>query len=381
MMKNRKTRGKGKLYLATGILCVLALVGTACSSSTAASSTSTTAVSGKSAGLTRAEKQLAPYVGHPTPFPVTEKLDKLPPRSSNIVFLECAAGPCANFGKLMAAPIAELGIHLTIISSGLFPSQAQAAAESALALHPAAVIVAGTALSQFGGTLTALEKAGTPVFGIGVDNGTQYGLSATLGSQVTVALAGQLMADWVLIHKGPSAHVVYFGAPELDFSPVMSNGFDAELKNVCPKCTVSLSQLSVLTYGSTSPGLVVSYLRDNPSVNTLVFSSESGADGLPSALTEAGLNPTTFGFAPDTINLGDIKAGTLNGGGLGLDSLSEVWSLMDIIAKTLTHQSYPASETVAVTEVLNQSNVNDYDVQNGWSGYPDAPAMMKKLWP
>ncbi len=88
-------------------------------------------------------------------------------------------------------------------------------------LHPAAVIVAGTTLSLFGGTLKALEQAGIPVFGIGVTGGQAYGLTAVSGGQNDDILGGQLMADWVLVHKGIHANVVFFGAPELSFSPYM----------------------------------------------------------------------------------------------------------------------------------------------------------------
>jgi ribose transport system substrate-binding protein len=307
-------------------------------------------------------------------------LKKKPPAGTKIAYLECGAPICAMFAKLMAAPTAALGAKLTVISAGFFSSTVQSAAEAALALHPSAVIVAGTTLSLFGGTLKALEQAGIPVFGIGVTGGAQYGLTAVSGGQSDDIAGGQQMADWVLLHKGPHANVAFFGAPELSFSPYMWTAFSTQLKKICPTCKASLSQLSVLTYGTTAPNTIVSYLRANPSVNTAVFPSEEGAEGLPAALTNAGLSLTTFGFAPTSVDLADIKSGAI-AGGIGLDSMTEVWQTMDIIAKTLTHQKVSPSEEGGVIEVLNKSNVTAADVSNGWSGYPDVAKRFASLWP
>jgi ABC-type sugar transport system substrate-binding protein len=109
--------------------------------------------------------------------------------------------------------------------------------------------------------------------------------------------------------------------------------------------------------------------------------AEEGAEGLPSALSEAGLSSiTTFGFAPTSVNLADIKAGKL-AGGLGIDLNLEAWVISDIIAKSLTHQKVPTAELRGVVEVLNKSNVTASAIKNGWEGYPDVAQRFAKLWP
>lgn len=363
------------------LLIVMALASTVVMTATVGvAEAANSRVTATSTGLATANVGLAPITGHPNAFPVTVKLNKRPPAGTKIAYLECGAPICAMFAKLLVAPTAALGATLTAISAGFFSSTVQSAAEAALALHPSAVIVAGTTLSLFGGTLKALEQAGIPVFGIGVTGGTQYGLTAVSGGKSDDIDGGQLMADWVLVHKGTHANVVFFGAPELSFSPYMWTAFSTQLRKICPTCKASLSELSVLTYGTTAPNTIVSYLRANPSVNTAVFATEQGATGLPAALTDAGLSLTTFGFAPPSATLADIKSGAI-AGGIGLDSATEVWQTMDIIAKTLTHQKVPASEEGGVIEVLNKSNVTAADVSNGWSGYPDVAKRFASLWP
>ncbi len=354
------------------LLVIIALAAAAFGGSSASQASTSATESAKAA--------LAPYVGHPNAFPVTQKLSKKPPTGTTIAYLECGAPTCAMFAKDLKASTTALGVKLHVISAGLFSSTVQSAAEAALSEHPSAVIVAGTTLSDFGGTLTALEKAGVPVFGIGVTGGKAAGLTAVSGGQDDDVKVGQLMADWVLVHKGTNAHVVFFGAPELSYSPYAWNAFHAQLKKICPTCSSVESQLSVLTYGSSAPSTVVSYLRANPSVNTTVFATEEGATGLPSALTAAGLTHiTTFGFAPSGVNLADIKAGKLTGG-IGLDFDTEVWQITDVIAKTLTHQKVGASEQGGVIEILKSSNVTSADVKNGWSGYPNVAQRFASLW-
>jgi ribose transport system substrate-binding protein len=372
-------KGGFAALLMTAILAAAAYGG---SSVAQASTISRIASSSSSkAEITAAKAALAPYVAHPSTFPVTQKLKEKPPAGTTIAYLECGAPTCAMFAKDLQASTAALGAKLDVISAGLFSSTVQSAANAALAEHPSAVIVAGTTLSEFGGTLAALEKAGIPVFGIGVTGGKAYGLTAVSGGQNDDVKVGQLMADWVLVHKGANAHVVFFGAPELSYSPYAWNAFDAQLKKICPTCSAVESELSVLTYGSSAPSTVVSYLRANPSVNTTVFATEEGATGLPSALSAAGLTHiTTFGFAPSAVNLSDIKAGKLSGG-VGLDFDTEVWQITDVIAKTLTHQKVGATEQGGVIEILKSSNVTSADVKNGWSGYPNVAKRFASLWP
>jgi ribose transport system substrate-binding protein len=377
LMRLHMLRTSFRLLTATAVISSLAMIGTLGTAQAA-----TVRGTAQSSAVSTAKKGLAPYTGHPNAFPVTEKLKKKPMAGTTIDYLECGAPTCATAAADLKAPIAKLGEKLDVVSAGFSSSTVQSAANTALANHPAAVIVAGITLSDFGGTLAALEKAGIPVFGIGVTGGQKYGLTAVSGGQNGDVQAGQLMADWVLVHKGTHANIVFFGAPELSFSPYVWNAFSSQLKKICPSCKATQSQLSVLTFGSSAaPTAVVSYLRANPAVNTTVFVAEEGAEGLPSALSAAGLSSiTTFGFAPTSVNLADIKTGKL-AGGLGIDLNLEAWVISDMIAKSLTHQKIPPAELNGVVEVLNKSNVTTTDIENGWEGYPDVAQRFTKLWP
>jgi hypothetical protein len=381
-MNPLKNLARRRLFVVALVVSSMALasVGVAEAAPTSRAGTHVTPPS----GLSIAKKQLAPYNGRFPAFPITQRLKKKPAASDDIVYLACGASQCATFGTLLGEAAKALGVKFTTINAGLFPSQAQAAAGAALALKPSAVIVAGLALSSYGHTLKPIEKLHIPIIGIGTDDGEKYGLTADLGNQVTVALAGALMADWVAINQGATANVAFFGTPELDFSPVMWSGFSSQMKKVCKSCQVALTQMTVLDFGtSAASALVVAYLRAHPSVNTVVFAAAPGSDGLAPALAEAGLSSVTvFGWNPDNTGLASIKAGQI-AGGIGLDTLTSCWQAIDIIAKLLTHQSFPASETNAVLEVLNKNDVTSQDVSSveGWSAYHNAQALTEALWP
>ncbi len=236
-------------------------------------------------------------------------------------------------------------MSLTVINSGSTATSSQAAAATALAKKPAAVLLPAVDPQLFGGALHQLDSAGIPVAGVGIINGVPYGVEVSAGGQASVETAGKLMADWVVAQKGAKANVVFFGTPELSFSAPMQTSFEAALKQTCPSCEASYQQISVTTFGTTAPGQVVSYLQSHPATNTVVFASMEAATGLAAALKDADMDVTTLGFAPSPSNLQDIKNGGLTAG-LGLDLPVQEWVQVDLAARLIAHQTIaPPSST------------------------------------
>jgi ribose transport system substrate-binding protein len=365
------------LLLTAALLASVAACG---SSSSTGSSTSTTSGEGSNADVAAAKAAIAPYTGQPSAFPATEKLDKLPPDGSEYVYLQCISPFCAQLAKGLVAPTKALGVKLSTINSGLTATSSQSAASSALAKDPAAVLISAVQPQAFGQTLHQLGDAGVAVAGVGIVDGKPYGVQASIGTQVNDKLAGKLMADWIRVNKGPDAKVVFFGSPELDFSPLMQKGFEDELTNVCPGCTFDSDEISVLTIGTTAPAKVVSYLQSHPDTNTAVFAAMDTATGLAAALKVADMHITTLGFAPSASNLQDIKDGGLTAG-LAVDSLVQAWVFADVAARLVTKQPIKPSELNVDLQFLEQDDVTTADTVNGWTGYPDTAERFAKLWP
>jgi ribose transport system substrate-binding protein len=371
--------GPQRRVRAAGMVGAAILAGSAlaaCGSSSSSSTSSTT--SSAPANVAAAEAAIAPYTGHPSAFPVTEPLGKPLPAGKKFVYLQCSTPVCALLGQLLAPAVKTLGGTLTVINSGGTASSSQAAASSALALKPAAVLLPAVTPSVFGDSLKRLGEAGIKVTAVGVINPTVYGIDFSIGGQDSIERTGRLMADWVIVHKGPKANVVFYGTPELDFSSYMQHAFEKELAKNCPSCKVRSMPISVTTFGTTAPQTVVNDLQGNPSTNTAVFATEEAATGLPAALKAAGLSVTTLGFAPAPANLQDIKTGGLTAG-LGLDLPVQEWTHVDGTARLLLGEPLTPKETEVPLQFLGKEDIT-FDPAKGWTGYPDFAERFAKLW-
>jgi ribose transport system substrate-binding protein len=353
--------------------------GTAGTSSPATASSTASADTGNAAGLAAAKQALAPYTGHPSPFPATEKLAKLPAPGSKFVFLQCGSPVCAIFSQLMPAPAKALGVNFVAVNSGNTATSSQAGAAAALSDKPAAVLVGASNPQLYGDYLHKLISAGSVVAGGGTVGGSSYGVQEAVGGAQDVAHAGDVMADWVTVNKGPSANVVFFGTPELAFSAGMQAAFAQTLTQSDPGVKADYQQLSIATFGTTAPNQVISYLQSHPSVNTVVFASMEGATGLAAALKDAHLSPTTLGFAPTSSNLQDIADGGLTAG-LALDFNVQVWMQLNLAARLIAQQTTSPSNLEVDMQLLTKSDLQGMNLSHGWTGYPDVAQRFATLW-
>lgn len=375
---SRLHRSRTRLALIS--LAAVALAVTACSSSGGGKATPTSGQSGgNAAGVASAKQALLGYVGHSSPFPGTQKLAKLPAKGSKFVFLQCSAPVCAIFAQLMAAPAKQLGVDLQTVNSGSSATTSQAAAATALSNKPAAVLVGASDPQLYGDYLHKLVNAGSVVAGGGTVGGKSYGVQEAVGGEHSVMLVGSLLADWVTVHKGPSANVVFFGTPQLTFSKGVQASFAKDLPQRCPGCKADYQDLSITTFGTTAPNQVISYLQSHPKTDTVVFASMEGATGLAAALRNAHVSPTTIGFAPTPSNLQDIKQGGLTAG-LALDFNVQVWMQMNLAARLIAHQTTSVSNLEVDLQFLAKSDLAGKDYPQGWTGYPDVAQRFAKLW-
>lgn len=374
----RGHRGRRAALAGAAGLAALSLAACGSASSSSSSHASSPSKAGQSANVAAARAAIAPYTGHPSAFPVTQPLGKRLPAGTKFVYLQCSTPICALIGQLLAPAVKTIGGSLSVINSGGTASTSQAAASSALGLKPAAVLIPAVNPSEFGTSLKRLDAAGIKVTSVGVIGGKPYGIQYAIGGLGSTTAAGKLMADWVIVHKGPTANVVFYTAPELDFSSYMQKAFEQELAKNCPSCTVRSVPISVETIGSTAPQTIANDLQAHPSTNVAVFATEEAATGVPAALKAAGVSVTTIGFAPAPANLQDIKNGGLTAG-LGLDLPVQQWTQVDATARLLLGETPPAGEANVDLEFLGQKQIT-FNPSMGWTGYPDFAQRFAKLW-
>lgn len=370
--------------IATAGLAILVIA--ACGSSS--SSTSSLAASGGSsatspagANTAAASAAIAPYIGHPSAFPVNLPLNGKLPAGTTFAFLQCGSPICGLVSQLLAPAVHAVGANLRIINAGSTASSAQGAAASALSLKPAAVLIIGIVPSEYGGGLKKLSDAGIKVVSISVAGPTKpYGITFNYVGLPSETLSGRELADWVIVHKGPEANVAFYAIPEVAFTPYMEAAFKQELAKNCPSCKVRFVPVDITSIGTKAPQTVVNDLQAHPSTNYMVFAPAEAAQGLPAAMKSAGLSVPDVSYTPEPQELQDIKTGGMTAG-FASDLPTQIWTWVDVTARSILGQPPTAGEVAGSGpfQFLSQKDIT-FDPAKGWTGYPDFAQRFAKLW-
>lgn len=375
------------------LVLMLSLVVTACgSSSDSSSSESTTAAEtdsneagnggeGGAPDMAAVKQELAPYIGQPSPFPVTEKLKEIP-KGATVDYVDCGSPICALYYELMTPAAAELEIKLNRIKAGTAANTVAAAFDTVLAQKPDAVIVGSIELPLWAQPLKELQEAEIPVVTSGITNIEEAGVVSPQLSNHASEVAGKLLADYAVTEMGggDKTDAVFYETPELSFTTVAAEAFNQQFEAICPGCPVRTAKIGVEEFGSTAPNTVVSDLQAHPDTTLAVFGAASGIEGLPAAMQAAGIEIETLGYAPAPAELQYLKEGKQTAA-LGYDTPVAALNLIDMAVRQIVGQKLagPQAEGLPVNQFLVQSDIT-FDPSHGWTGYPDFEERFAKLW-
>jgi ribose transport system substrate-binding protein len=333
-------------------------------------------------GKQAAEAFIAPYVGHPSPFPVTEKLNEIP-KGSTVAYMDCGTPICSQVFAGITPAAEMLGINLERIKAGSSASTISAAFDSVVAKKPDGVIAMADPVTFWSKQLKELEAAEVPVLveGIGGAEAEEYGVHTGLsGSAAANALGGELLANYVAAKMTPNASVVFYEVAGVGVTEETAEAFVSTLESACPECSVRTVPISPETLGNTAPQVVVSDLQANPDTNVGVFSSGQILLGLPDALHAAGIDIETLDYGPEPSNLQYLKEGKETAA-LATDFPVIAWTLIDQISREMIGQELTGleAEGIGVNQFLTQKEIT-FDPTKGWTGYPDFVERFAKLW-
>jgi len=374
------------------VACVAMLTLSACGSSgsstgstgststqTAATTTSNAAAEGQ-----QAASVVAPYIGKPSAFPVTEKLNK-PPKGATVTFMDCGTPVCAALWQLLQPAAATMGVKLDHIKSGLSANTISSAFDSVVAKKPDGVIAAATPIALWSKQLAELKKAKVPVVaeGVAASEAEKYGVPAgNLGTKAAEELSGKLLANYVRAKMAPSgkANVVVYQLPEVALTKETAGYVVTALKSACPGCSVRTADVSAATLGNKAPSVVASDLQAHPDTTVAVFTSDEIELGLAAALKAAGINVKTLGYGPSPANLQQIKEGRETAA-LATDFPVTIWATLDQLARNMGGQKLtgPEADGLGVLQFLTAKDIK-FDPSKGWTGYPDFPKRFAALW-
>lgn len=369
------------LVVLVGLTAATAACGSSKSASSSSSTTppATSSTPAASSNVAAAEQAIAPYVGKPAPFPVTEPLKKSV-RGKTVAYLN-VGNPINTLLYNLSLPAAKiLGIKLSEVKAGQSAATVGSAFDSVVAMHPDGVMVPGINPELWTKQLKELQAAKIPIVASAILNGPQFGLGAVEGSAADDARSGKLMADYVIAKMDPHPNVAVYSVPEVPAIGAVSQAFTAELKQLCPACQSRTVQIPAATLGSTAPNAVVSDLQSHSGTTVAVFSDDEVELGLPQALKSAGITIKTLGYAPGPANLEYLKAGKETAV-LADDLAVSAWTQMDQMARELGGQALtgPEAQGLDVVQFLTPSDVT-FNPSKGWTGYPDFAPRFAKLW-
>lgn len=394
--KKRFWAGSRTRYLLVAVIAALVLVlglaacGGGGNSGTTEEATTEEAAGGETGGteeaaeeesggssVAQAEETIAPFIGQPSPFPVTDKLKEIP-KGATVPVMDCGTPVCALFWELLSPAAAAMGIHVERIKAGQAANTVSAAFQTALAKEPDAVIVLAIDIHLWQQQLKELQEDKIPVITTGIGEAEEFGIVSPQGADPGNELAGKLLANYVTVEMGKN--VVFYEVPELTFTTLLAEVFTKELEAACPECSVRTAKVSASELGSTAPNTIVSDLQANPETETAVFATGEISAGLAPALQAAGINVETISFTPTPTNLQYLKEGKETAA-LGLDLPVLMWTMVDQTAREIIGQKLtgPEAEGIPVLQFLTQKDIK-FNPAKGWTGYPEFAERFAKLW-
>jgi ribose transport system substrate-binding protein len=332
-----------------------------------------------SADVTAAKALIAPYTGQPSKFPIDTPLTKKP-TGKRIAYLDCGTPICGLFYTLAKPATEALGMSLTSIKAGLAADTVQAAFDTVVQDKYDGVFVPAIPQALWKRGLDQLNTAKIPVVTSGVIGADPAMVAVQQVGTKSTQRSGELLAAQVVASHAAQSNVVFYYTPELDFTNLMKDAFVAEMGKLCAGCTVRTTKVSVATFGTTAPNVIVDDLQAHPDTTTAVFGIGEQTPGLPAALKTAGLTIESIVNSPDPANLEGIQKGDFNLG-LGLDLPVVAWTVADSLARLTTGQAPApgAVDDIPPAQFLAAADLKA-DMSRGWTAYPDFAQRFQALW-
>lgn len=329
----------------------------------------------------RAQDVIAPLLGQPSAFPITEPLKSPLPAGTRIAYIDNGNALVSLIYKLMQPAAAQLGAELYAVRAGTSASGVQSAFSTVVQQRPAAVINTAIDPALWNNQRQELVAAGIPVISLGTVAGADSGLVQPNGA-AAFEKQGRLQAAWLVANSEKAVHAVLYEHSEIAYGSAVKRGFESELEELCPDCTSRVVQIPITEVGNKAPERIVSDLRANPDTTAVVFQSSAAATGLPARLKVAGLTDIKIvGANPVPTNLQYLKDGqsTVE---LGADLNTLAWTAVDTAARLIVGQQ--PQRNVLDGEALVQQFLRPEDITFdptlGFSAYPDVADRFKVIW-
>jgi ABC-type sugar transport system substrate-binding protein len=386
--EHRRSRRRQRRFLTAtaGLAAVAAVTLAGCSSASSTTPGSGSATAGAdsatSSCMTAANNFLKPWDALPTSLSsVYPPLSAKPARGGTIIKLVNGTIPSDNESYQQQA-LAAQAIGWTakeIVFDGTV-ADLNNKFEQAISDKPTAITLGGWPPAALARPLADAKAAGI-VVGLSsvADSATSNpGYASNTAGAATAKEVGQLNAYMFMRDSGCKGSVAIFSLP-FPILKITTDEFQATVKAHCPDCTVSYDEVQSSDIGTPAlPSAVVSKLQSSPSTKYVYAIIGNVADGLASALSQAGVSGVKiFGETPDATSIATLRNNT-NAWWIDENSLIDGWTELDGVLRALE-----AKKAVSDTGGYPLAILTPQNVPPG-TGIPVEPANyqdeFKKLW-
>jgi len=374
------TRGFPAIIATLVLVLAFAACGSDDNSSDSSASAGGATSSGGGEGVATAQERLKPFEATPTEITIKEPLKGAPPAGKTIVMLGTNDPNNQKLQKSLKNLAAMAKWNYAVVSyDPANPATFNAAIDTAITKKANYIAEAGIPL-----TAAMIKKA--------QDAGAKWVLTSVHPAEVKPpiivnanayandALMGKVLADFFVSDSKGKGNVVIEHVPAYPILGGFTDGFQAEVKALCPDCKVKIQEITIpdLTAGKV-PSVMVSALRSNPDADYVAFDVGPFAAGIDAALASAGLSNKVkvIGQAADEAGIAALKTGKQTAW-TGFDPVYSTYVMMDAMFRDSLGMPIDAEASgLQTTQILTKDNVGDIST---WSEPKDALAQFKKLW-
>jgi len=375
------TRGFPAIIATLVLVLAFAACGSDDNSSDSSASAGGATSSGGGEGVATAQERLKPFEATPTEITIKEPLKGAPPAGKTIVMLGTNDPNNQKLQKSLKNLAAMAKWNYAVVSyDPANPATFNAAIDTAITKKANYIAEAGIPL-----TPAMIKKA--------QDAGAKWVLTSVHPVEVKDPIIvdanayendeqmGKVLADFFVSDSKGKGNVVIEHVPAYPILDGFTDGFQAEVKALCPDCKVKIQEITIpdLTAGKV-PSVMVSALRSNPDANYVAFDVGPFAAGIDAALASAGLSQKVkvIGEAADEAGIAALKSGK-HTAWTGFDPVYSTYVMMDAMFRdSLGMPIDQKASALQTTQILTKDNVGS--VGATWGEPKDALDQFKKLW-
>ena len=291
------------------------------------------------------------YTEAPTSITQTEPLPEAPPTGEKVVWLSCDLPVCGLIGKGVEDAAAAAGWEYEQINyEGANPATLTAAFERALTVDPTAVIESGVPPEAgWSSVIPDYIDAGVPIITSYISTPTEdlpEGIIANVGGPPVFDEYAKVIANWFIWNSNAEGKALIHRVDAYPILKLHADQLVGYIEAGCSECDISTEvQSTAADVGSGQlVQSVVSALKRDPDLEYMLTADIEFFDGLPAAMTAAGLEDVKVaGQNPTLAGMGQIHSGEF---AMAASHPNEEagWVLMDVAFRHAMGLEIPAED-------------------------------------